>query len=377
MRYSFNVSTKIQFQEKRLLGEELLSVVREKNCLFLTSASMISRLELGNLVSILQNSCELQLIQYSVVNPTETDIKNILSEVKEKPDVIIALGGGSILDLAKAISAFSYLIGEIPTEDEISRSIKKKEYFEQKSSIPIIAIPTTSGTGSEVTRWATIWNYHCNEKMSIEAEQLLPTYAYIIPEFTCHLPARQTLSTGLDALMHAVESYWAVSSNALVRELAKTAISLIVDYLPITLENPNRVDYREKLCLGSLLAGLAFSNTRTTACHSISYPLTMNYGVEHGFAAAVTLTEMIKFNQDDIVDFSLFLQAFRADSVDDIESWLDRVSDPIQPCKLREFGIKQEDIKDIVEKSFTLGRMDNNPRQCTKEDVKTILESLL
>lgn len=209
--------------------------------------------------------------------------------------------------------------------------------------------------------------------MSIEAEWLLPMYAYIIPEFTCYLTARQTLSTGLDALMHAVESYWAVSSNALVRELAKTAISLVVDYLPITLENLDNVDCREKLCLGSLIAGLAFSNTRTTACHSISYPLTMNYGVEHGFAAAVTLTEMIKFNQKYIEDFPLFLLAFRADSVEDIENWIDRVSDNIQPCQLRKFGIEQKDIKDIVEKSFTLGRMDNNPRQCMKEDVCDIL----
>lgn len=132
MDYSFNVSTKIQFTEKQVLVEDLFSAIRNKKCLFLTSASMISRLKLENLISILQNSCELQLIQYSVVNPTETDIKNVLSEVKEKPDVIIALGGGSILDLAKAISAFSYLIGGTATEDVINRSIKEKEYLEKK-----------------------------------------------------------------------------------------------------------------------------------------------------------------------------------------------------------------------------------------------------
>lgn len=373
MEYSFDIPVKIRIAEPSEFQSAIVDLARKKVCLFLTSSNMIRRLGMSELIDELKKVCKFQLIEYSVTNPTEVDVKNVIDKIEQLPELIIALGGGSILDLAKAVSAFSYIIEETTEVEAITAEIKSKKYLQHAQKIDLAAVPTTSGTGSEVTRWATIWNYEHNEKFSIEAEWLLPKYAFIVPEFTKALPARQTLSTGLDALMHAVESYWSVNSNAIVREMAKSAIRLVVDYLPKLLQELDNLQYREKLSLASLMAGLAFGNTRTTACHSISYPLTMDYGVEHGFAAAVTLIEMIKFNRPYIKEYSSFLQAFNCKNLDEVDKKFHLITDPIQPCYLNSFKIKRSDIDSIVAKSFSLGRMGNNPRQCTREDVRSVL----
>ena len=375
MEYSFDIPVKIRIAEPSEFQSAIVDLARKKVCLFLTSSNMIRRLGMSELIDELKKVCKFQLIEYSVTNPTEVDVKNVIDKIEQLPELIIALGGGSILDLAKAVSAFSYIIEEATEVEAITAEIKSKKYLQHAQKIDLAAVPTTSGTGSEVTRWATIWNYEHKEKFSIEAEWLLPKYAFIVPEFTKALPARQTLSTGLDALMHAVESYWSVNSNAIVREMAKSAIRLVVDYLPKLLQELDNIQYREKLSLASLMAGLAFGNTRTTACHSISYPLTMDYGVEHGFAAAVTLIEFMRFNQEYIVDYPLLLEAFHCPNIEVLEKWLCQLTRNIQPCSLKSLGIKKEDIPVIVKKSFTLGRINNNPRYCGEKELSFILNT--
>lgn len=375
MEYSFDIPVKIRIAKPPEFQSAIVDLARKKVCVFLTSTNMVQRLGLSEFINTLKTECKFQLIEYSVTNPTEVDIKNVVDKIEQLPELIIALGGGSILDLAKAVSAFSYMIEDTTEVEEITAAIKIKKYLQYTSKIELAAVATTSGTGSEVTRWATIWNYEHEEKFSIEAEWLLPKYAFVVPVFTQTLPARQTLSTGLDALMHAVESYWSVNSNAIVREIAKSAIRLVVDYLPKLLQELDNLQYREKLSLASLMAGLAFGNTRTTACHSISYPLTMDYGVEHGFAAAVTLIELIRFNQEYIVDYPLLMEAFHCPNIEGLEKWLYQLTRNIQPCSLKSLGIKKEDIPVIVKKSFTLGRINNNPRYCGEKELSFILNS--
>ena len=118
----------------------------------------------------------------------------------------------------------------------------------------------------------------------------------MVPELTNSMNERLTLATGLDALSHAMEGYWAKGRNLLSQALALDSIQRIKDALPAAISDPGDSGAREQMCLGSLLAGLSFSMTKTTACHSMSYPLTMNYGVEHGFTAALTLAQMMKIN---------------------------------------------------------------------------------
>ena len=265
------------------------------NTLLFISKGMAARMGLDKWLSVIKSSFKLIHIDDIPVNPTVVDVYEILSYLRGVSITrILAVGGGSCIDLAKAVSALHNLISsEKLSEQAVYNAIKNKEYLLGVNFIDIIALPTTAGTGTEVTKWATIWDMVRKEKLSIDCLQLYPKAALIIPELTVFMPKRLTLSTGLDALSHAMEAFWARSRTPLSQALALTAVKHIKEYLSKVLENGGDIELRKDMCLASLLAGLAFSITRTTACHSISYPLTMFFGIEHGFAAAMTLASSL------------------------------------------------------------------------------------
>ena len=305
------------------------------------------------------------VIDESIANPDIHLLEKILCEIS-KPNLIIAIGGGSSIDLAKAISAlYEY------KNANILDLIKNKLYLDNSNAIPIIAVPTTAGTGSECTKWATIWDFDDCKKYSIDADFLYPSESWLIPELTATMDENMTLATGLDALAHAMESYWSVPSNSYTRVLARNAIFIIHKYLPLVLNDLNNLEYRKQMLMGSFFAGLAFSNTRTTACHSISYPLTMMFGINHGFAAAITLFEVLKRNWDYVKEKEQFLDVWQAKDLDDIKIWFDNVTE--NQLKLSNFGVKKEDIPYIVKEATTGGRMDNNPIVFNENEISDIL----
>ena len=374
MYFSFDIPTKILITTQYEFADYIMEQFKDKNILFFISENMIIRLNLHKLFKDLRKNNNIIHISEISPNPTDYDLENTIRRWEDNIDTVIALGGGSVIDLAKATIGLSYLAHHSEFDHSIIKNeIISKNYLNYKRDINFIAIPTTAGTSSEITKWATIWDYNKINKMSVEAEWLSPDMAIVVPEFTTKLPVRLTLSTGLDALSHAMESYWSKRSNAISRELSKQAIRLISEYLPMTLNHPDQLEYREKICLGCVFAGLAFSNTRTTACHSISYPLTMHYGIEHGFAVALTLVEVMKINEPKIVEMNQLLKAFDADTIDQIQNWFDNIGEGIQSLKLKEFGVKYDDIETIARLSFTAGRMDNNPVELNMNDVSTIL----
>lgn len=328
-----------------------------ENILFIGSKRVINTFEL--------DVSNFQVIDESISNPDIHLLKKVLDKIK-KPDLIIAIGGGSSIDLAKAISALYYF-----KENDILSLIKNKIYLDNTNYIPIIAVPTTAGTGSECTKWATIWDFDDCKKYSIDADFLYPAESWLIPELTLTMDENMSLATGLDALSHAVESYWSVPSNSYTRVLARCSISIIHKYLPLVLTDLSNLEYRKQMLMGSFFAGLAFSNTRTTACHSISYPLTMMFGINHGFAAAITLYEVLSRNWEYVKEKDLFLDAWEANDLMGIKEWLDNVSQ--NKLHLSNFGIKEEDIPAIVKEATTGGRMDNNPIVFDKTEIENIL----
>ena len=308
------------------------------------------------------------VIDESVNNPDIHLVEKILSQI-EKPDLIISVGGGSSIDLGKAISAlFEY------KNDDVLSLLKSKDYINNNNSIPLIAIPTTAGTGSECTKWATIWDFDNNKKYSIDAEYLYPNEAWLVPELTSTMNEELTLATGLDALAHAMESYWSNPSNSYTRVLARDSIRIIKKYLPLVLNDLDNLEYRKQMLMGSFFAGLAFSNTRTTASHSISYPLTMLFGINHGFAVAITLFEVLTRNWEYVLEKDLFLDAWDANDLNDIKKWFDDISNG--KLKLSKFGIDKSQIKDIVKLATTGGRIDNNPIVFDEEEIEDILKSV-
>lgn len=201
-------------------------------------------------------------------------------------DLIVALGGGSVIDTAKVLSAAdgnfervsSYLLtgqGEL-------------------ASVPIVAVPTTSGTGSEVTSWATVWHQAQSKKFSLARTSLYPEVALVDPELTLGLPLGLSISTGLDALSHALESLWNINRNPVSTELAIMAARAMIDCLPKLPGGLANIDLRSELALASLRAGLAFSNTKTSLAHSLSYPMTLKHGVVHGHACSFTLPLLLE-----------------------------------------------------------------------------------
>lgn len=311
-------------------------------------------------------------------NPTQQDIIDALNIVGDlNPTQILAIGGGSTIDLGKAISAFYYLFKEkgiTPNLDNVTEALKNKSYTEPHQFIDIIALPSAAGTGSEVTRFATIWDVNKVSKFSIDCQENYAKKAIVIPDLTLTLPQRLTLSTGLDALSHAMESFWAKPTTYVVKDIALRAIDLIMTNLPKVLKDPENLELRTAMSRGALLAGMAFAKTRTTACHSISYPITMQYGLEHGLACALSLDAVSKINREKTVLADMLFEVLEKHG--GLKNWLDETSKGIVDMRLSAFGIPKEGIDSIVEGTFTKGRMDNNPVDISPEQVREILLSV-
>lgn len=203
-------------------------------------------------------------------------------------ETIVALGGGSVMDAAKVLAAAS---GNF---DTVRRHLETGKGGEQLGRTPIIAVPTTAGTGSEVTSWATVWDTGAMKKYSLARDSLYPEIALVDPLLTVGLPRAITISTGLDALSHALESIWNVNANPVSGALAEVAAREVLDALPLLADDLNSETLRTRLARASLFAGLAFSNTRTALAHALSYHLTLHHGVPHGIACSFSLPMVMR-----------------------------------------------------------------------------------
>ncbi|MBA4223760.1 MAG: alcohol dehydrogenase [Methylobacterium sp.] len=207
----------------------------------------------------------------------------------EPAEVIVALGGGSMIDAAKVLAASD---GDFET---VRRHLVEKKPLIEAAILPIIAVPTTAGTGSEVTSWATVWDSANGSKYSLAHPRLYPETAVLDPALTVGAPRGLTLATGLDALSHALESIWNVNSNPVSANYAVEAAKEIIETLPRLLERLDDVELRTRQMRASLLAGLAFSNTKTALAHNISYDITLKSGTIHGIACSFSLPMVMRW----------------------------------------------------------------------------------
>jgi phosphonate metabolism-associated iron-containing alcohol dehydrogenase len=205
-----------------------------------------------------------------------------------EPDAIVALGGGSVIDTAKVLAAARG--GFAP----VLRYLQTGKGAEALSATPIIAVPTTAGTGSEVTSWATVWDTQSGKKYSLSRPNLYPRHALVDPVLMAGKPRQLTISTGLDALSHALESLWNVNVNPISANHAVAAAREILAVLPKLADDLRNVELRSRMAGAALVAGLAFSNTRTAIAHSISYPVTLHHNVVHGVACSFTLPMILR-----------------------------------------------------------------------------------
>jgi phosphonate metabolism-associated iron-containing alcohol dehydrogenase len=208
--------------------------------------------------------------------------------LQQQPEVIVALGGGSVIDSAKVFAAAGGDFGKVKTY------LESQKGAEQLSQIPIIAVPTTAGTGSEVTCWGTVWDETNGKKYSLARPNLYPTHAVVDPSLMLGKPLLLTISTGLDALSHSLESLWNLNNNPVSANHAVFAARNILDVLPKLVRDLGNVELRSRMAMAALFAGLAFSNTKTAIAHSLSYPITLRHGVQHGIACSFSLPMVLR-----------------------------------------------------------------------------------
>ena len=271
----------------------------------------------------------------------------LYSEIKNKPEVIVALGGGSVIDSAKVFSAAENGF------ENIKNFLETKKGGEDLSSTPIIAVPSTSGTGSEVTCWATIWDKKNSRKYSLAHEKLFPEIALIDPKLMMGKSYELTLVTALDALSHALESIWNINANTISANHATFAAKSILKILPTLLNDLTNINLRTEMASASLSAGLAFSSTKTAIAHNLSYPITLGWGVPHGIACSFTLPTILKS--------VIGIGGFREESLKEIfGDNLTKAADNLKIYLERfnigttflELGIPHEKSKKIVDEAF-------------------------
>lgn len=222
-------------------------------------------------------------------NPSLQSLERICARIGKariEPQLIVALGGGSVIDSAKFLAAGHCAYDPVVAHLEEGTPTANP-------ALPLIAIPTTSGTGSDLTKWATIWDPVRGRKLSLNRDDLYPQAAVVDPRVTASLPWNLTLATGLDALSHALESIWNRNANPVTRGYAVQAARDILAGLPRLQADLGDKDARRLLALGATRAGLAFSNTQTALAHNISYAITLGHGVPHGIACSFCLPEVM------------------------------------------------------------------------------------
>jgi alcohol dehydrogenase len=273
--------------------EALTEVVGARRWAFVTSAGWIARGARDELAKAL--GPPIATIGDVPPNPKFSDIV-LRSPALGDAEVVVAFGGGSVIDCAKGLAALAALDRDGTILDAHLR--EAKDLPAGFSPAPIVAVPTTSGTGSEITRWATVWGDD-RIKYSLVHPALYPSHAVLDPAPCRSMPAEVTLYSALDALSHAIEAVWNRRHSRLTDGFAEAAIRGIVAALPQALERPHDLALRSELQIASVNAGFAMGVTQTALAHSISYPFTARFGLPHGFACSFTLPEIARFNMAD------------------------------------------------------------------------------
>ena len=248
----------------------------------------------------------LEIITDTHANPDVAELGPLHDDFHRRRahcELLVAVGGGSVIDTAKALAVSAPISpyhsapsarasSATPpqgTFDHLARHLAAGTPFTPTRAIPLLAVPTTAGTGSEVTGWATVWDRQSGRKYSLALAETWPEAALIDPTLALTLPAGPTLSAGLDALSHALESIWNTNHNPVSDALAVSAARQVIAVLPHLMRDTANLSLRTKMSQAALMAGLAFSNTKTALAHSISYPMTLEHGLPHGLACSFSL----------------------------------------------------------------------------------------
>ena len=371
MDFKFLVPVEIHFGKDKI--EQLNELIKGEKVLMVSDPTLKKIGIVDKIKDVLDDRFEIYDFCEVEPNPSCETVDRGAAIAREKDvDAIIGIGGGSSLDSAKAIACLKTSGGRL-----IEFLNNKKQFAERRPLL--ISIPTTSGTGSEVTNVGVYTDKENGRKKPLVTDHYWSDYAIIDPALTLTLPPRPTATTGLDAFTHAIEAYWADTTQPMSQLLSLEAMKLIVGNLERAILKQNDEEARENLMLASLMAGISFAQTRTTVLHALSFPLTNRYGLEHGFACAIAMPEVIRANYENSSDeMDRLLNYLSFEDVDSFADYMHEMMGNIDaPTKLSEIGIKEKDLDEIAEITLSAPIAELNPKKFNKEELKSLLKKIL
>lgn len=344
--------------------------------LFLVCGNSIKKLDISDYIDSLEARLGISVVKFSEFSPNptyESTVQGVRLFREQQCDGILAVGGGSAMDVAKCVKLFSNMD---PKENFLSQSAVPND-------IPLFAVPTTAGTGSEATRFAVI--YYEGEKQSITNESLIPSAVLFQEKFLIPLPEYQKKAAMLDALCHGIESFWSINSTKESREFAASAISSILMYGNRYLENDPEAC--RKMLLAAYQAGKAINITKTTAGHAMCYKLTSLYGVSHGHAAALCVRRLWPYmlaHLEDCVDprgqnwlKKMFLELAGVFGADTMEHGAEIFQHFVSSLDLEIPFCRSEKEFSILTKSVNTLRLKNNPISLTSDQIDGLYHEIL
>ena len=294
-------------------------------------------------------------------------------------DLVVGIGGGSALDTAKAIGLMLVNDGNIKDYVGIGKV--------PRAGAPVIAVPTTAGTGSELTIWSVLSDKVAKAKISVGSALNCPAIALLDPELTLSLPPQITAATGMDALTHALESYVNTATQPISEAMSDQAMTLIARSLRKAVADGSDVEARGDMLLASTIAAMAFNSTRLGLVHAFAMPLGAKFGIPHGLVNAIMLPEVMRFNHlANPRKFARIAEIFGEKtaglSVEEAAALSVSAIEKLKldvgiTAKLSNFGVTEGRFDEIVDEAMLSGNVPVNPRQPTKDDMKALLRAEL
>ena len=358
--------------------EEILARGHFQKAFILTDKGIVKAGLLPALTEALDSHCEYTIFDEVEPNPTDTIVdKSFRLFQAFSPDLLIAMGGGSSIDTAKAVGILATNGGQI---------IDYKGIGKVKNPItPIVAIPTTAGTGSEVTTTTVINDTQQILKYSIGGQNVAAKWAIVDPELTLTLPAHITAATGVDALTHAIEAYTSKKAYPLTDALASEAIRLIGDNLRTAVYQGTNITARQKMIEASLMAGVAFNNAKLGLCHALCNPLGAHFNVAHGVANSILLPRVTTFNLPSQTKKYAEVARLLGEKTEGLSvteaaekavtAIKKLIKDVNLPYTLGEVNVKEDYIPRMVDECIDNPLVHINPRQANRDDVIRIYKA--
>ncbi|MCX8130757.1 MAG: iron-containing alcohol dehydrogenase family protein [Clostridia bacterium] len=365
MNFKFFVPTKV-FQGENCVSENK-SVFEEygNRALVVTGkTSAVSSGALNDVIKVLDEAgIEHKIYDGVQNNPTLENVKEGGEAAYEfGADFVVGIGGGSPLDAAKAIAVLA--VNDIKPLELFKSTFKKKP-------IPIIAIPTTAGTGSEVTPYSILTRKDMQTKMSFGNEELFPKVAFLDARYTESLPGNVAVNTAIDALSHAVEGYLSKRSMHISDVLALASIEVFGDCLTSIKENRLDFDTREKLLYASMLAGMVIAHTGTTIVHGMGYSLTYFRDIPHGEANGMLMAEYLRYNYGIMQEkIENILKLLRIKDIDEFEA-------VIRALINRKINVSEEELELYASLAMKQRSTSYNAREVLQEDLVSIMRKSL